>query len=163
MLYFGFGTLYIDLIRAYLLLIEPGNSRNHWNKSLIRGFTSDFADPPFSWAHWAHTAYEAWLGRQGSRAAFSQIQTAPGTYDQDYFTIKVFSVGKSDHRRDVTQGNPLRPSEWGFKIGCFLNVYGDFCTFSCFLLDTKGPNFPMKHFLQMCYAYLLTTLDLCNF
>ena len=28
-----------------------------------------------------HTAYEVWLGRQGSRAAFSKIQTAPGTYD----------------------------------------------------------------------------------
>ena len=28
-----------------------------------------------------HQAYEAWLGRQGSRAAFSKIQTAPGTYD----------------------------------------------------------------------------------
>ena len=28
-----------------------------------------------------HTAYEAWLGRQSSRAAFSKIQTAPGTYD----------------------------------------------------------------------------------
>ena len=28
-----------------------------------------------------HTAYEAWLGRQSPRAAFSKIQTAPGTYD----------------------------------------------------------------------------------
>ena len=44
---------------------------------------------------------------------------------QDYFTIKVCSVGKSDRRRDVTQGNPLRPSEWGFKIGYFPNIYGD--------------------------------------
>ena len=34
---------------------------------------------------------------------------------QDYITIKVCSVGKSDRRRDVTPGNPLRPSEWGFK------------------------------------------------
>ena len=46
MLYLGLGTSRdIDLIRAYLLLIEPGNSRNHWNESLIRGITSDFADP----------------------------------------------------------------------------------------------------------------------
>ena len=28
-----------------------------------------------------HTAYEAWFGRQGSRVAFSKIQTAPGAYD----------------------------------------------------------------------------------
>ena len=46
MLYLGLGTSRdIDLIRAYLLLKEPGNSRNHWNESLIRGITSDFADP----------------------------------------------------------------------------------------------------------------------
>ena len=30
--------------------------------------------------------------------------------EQDYFTIKVCSVGKSDRRRDVTQENLLRPS-----------------------------------------------------
>ena len=30
---------------------------------------------------------------------------------QDYFTNKVYSVGKSGSPRDVTQGNPLRPSE----------------------------------------------------
>ena len=35
--------------------------------------------------------------------------------NQDYFTIKVCSVGKSDRRCDVTQVNPLRPSEWGFN------------------------------------------------
>ena len=29
---------------------------------------------------------------------------------QDYFTNKVCSVGKSGIPRDVTQGNPLRPS-----------------------------------------------------
>ena len=60
---------------------------------------------------------------------------------QDYFTIKVCSVGKSDRRRDVTQGNPLRPSEWGFKIGYFPNNYGNFCTFSCFSLDTEDQIF----------------------
>ena len=56
---------------------------------------------------------------------------------QDYFTIKVCSAGKSDRRRDVTQGNPSRPFEWGFKIGYSPNIYGDFCTFSCFSLDTE--------------------------
>ena len=45
--------------------------------------------------------------------------TSQGFTNQDYFTIKVCSVGISDRRRDVTQGNPLRPSEWGFKIGYF--------------------------------------------
>ena len=63
------------------------------------------------------------------------------TPKQDYFTIKVCSVGKSDRRRDVTQGNPLRPSEWGFKVGYFPKIYGDFCTFSCFSLDTEGQIF----------------------
>ena len=63
------------------------------------------------------------------------------THPQDYFTIKVCSVGKSDRRRDVTQGNPLRPSEWGFKIGHFPNIYGDFCTFSCFSRDTEDQIF----------------------
>ena len=29
---------------------------------------------------------------------------------RDYFTNQVCTVGKSDSRRDVTQGNPLRPS-----------------------------------------------------
>ena len=61
--------------------------------------------------------------------------------DQDYFTIKVCSVGKWDRRRDVTQKNPLRPSEWGFKIGYFPNIYGDFCTFSCFSLETEDQIF----------------------
>ena len=37
---------------------------------------------------------------------------------QDYFTIKVCSVGKSDRRRNVTQGNSLRPSEW-----CFMWIF----------------------------------------
>ena len=58
-------------------------------------------------------------------------------YSQDYFTNKVCSAGKSDRRRYVTQENPLRSSEWGFKIGCFPNIYDDFCTFSCFSLDTE--------------------------
>ena len=59
--------------------------------------------------------------------AFNQIlPTAPGNAScggavrhryQDYFTLKVCSVGKSNRRREVTQGNPLRPSEWGFKQG----------------------------------------------
>ena len=61
--------------------------------------------------------------------------------DQYYFTITVCSVGKSDRHRDVTQGNPLRPSEWGFKIGYFPNIYGDFCTLSCFSLDTEDQMF----------------------
>ena len=61
--------------------------------------------------------------------------------NQDYFTNKVCSAGKSDRRRYVTQGNPLRPSEWGFKIGWFPNIYGDFCTFSCFSLDTEDQIF----------------------
>ena len=60
---------------------------------------------------------------------------------QDYFTIKVCSVGKSDRRRDVTQENPLRPSEWGFKICYFPNIYSDFCTFSCFSLGTEDQIF----------------------
>ena len=61
---------------------------------------------------------------------------------QDYFTIKgLFSIGKLDRRRDVTKGNPLRPSEWGFKIGYFPNIYGNFCTFSCFSLDTEDQIF----------------------
>ena len=64
-----------------------------------------------------------------------------GYNNQDYFTIKVCSVGKSDRRRDVTQGNPLRPSEWGFKIGNFPNIYGDFCTSSCVSLDTEDQIF----------------------
>ena len=64
-----------------------------------------------------------------------------GGQAQDYFTIKVCSVGKSDRRRDVTQGNPLRPSEWGFKIGYLPNIYVDFCTFSCFSLDTEDQIF----------------------
>ena len=34
-----------------------------------------------------------------------------GALIQDYFTNKVCSVGKSDCRRYVTQGSPLRPSE----------------------------------------------------
>ena len=66
--------------------------------------------------------------------------------NQDYFC----SVGKSDRRRDVTQGNSFRPSEW------FLDILRTFTAIfehlgSCFLLDT---NFPMKQFLQMCCVYL---------
>ena len=60
-----------------------------------------------------------------------------GRLGQDYFTNKVCSVGKSDRRHDVTQGNPLRLSEWGFKIGYFPNIYGDLCTLSCFSLVTE--------------------------
>ena len=69
-----------------------------------------------------------------------QDRWTSSTY-QDYFTIKVCSVGKSDRRRDVTQGNPLRPSEWGYKIRYFPNIYGAFCTFSCFSLDTEDQIF----------------------
>ena len=38
---------------------------------------------------------------------------------QDYSTNKVYSVGKSCAPRDVTQGNPLRSSAWGFKMRYF--------------------------------------------
>ena len=80
---------------------------------------------------------------------------------QDYFTIKVCSVGKSDRRSDVTQGNPLRPSESCFKIGYFSSIYGDFCTFSCFSLDTEDQIFNETIFTDV--LCILTTLDLCNF
>ena len=60
---------------------------------------------------------------------------------QDYFTNKVCSVGKSDRRRYVTQGNPLRSFEGGFMIGYFPNIYDDFCKFSCFSLDNEDRNF----------------------
>ena len=33
-------------------------------------------------------------------------------------------------------GKSFTATEWGFKIGYFPNIYGDFCTFSCLLLDT---------------------------
>ena len=98
------------------------------------------------------------IERQRRLCACGQIQTeqhillnCPFTltlrarYSQFSFTnlrarllyYKVCSVGKSDRRRYVTQGSPLRPSEWGFKIGCFPNIYCDFCTFSCFSPDTE--------------------------
>ena len=54
---------------------------------------------------------------------FLVIRAHFGESRQDYFTIKVCSAGKSDRRRDVTQGNPLRLSEWGFKIGYFPNIF----------------------------------------
>ena len=38
-----------------------------------------------------------------------------GTRTQDYSNNKVCSAGKSCAPRDVTQGNPLRPSVWGFN------------------------------------------------
>ena len=80
---------------------------------------------------------------------------------QDYFTRKVCSVGKSDRCRDVTQGNPLRPSEWGFKIGCFPNIYVDFYTFSCFSLDTEDQI--SNEAILTGVLCILTALDLCNF
>ena len=80
---------------------------------------------------------------------------------QDYFTIKVCSVGKSDRRRDVTQGNPLRPSKWGFKIGYFPNIYGDFCTFSRFSLHTEDQIFPWSNFYRCAmYTYGARPLQL---
>ena len=57
---------------------------------------------------------------------------------QDYFTHKVYSVGKSCAPRDVTQGNPLRPSAWGFKMRYFPNIYGDFYALSYFPQDNKA-------------------------
>ena len=70
-----------------------------------------------------------------------QMAAARGKWRQWEDPIKVCSVGKSDRRRDVTQGNPLRLSEWGFKIRYFPIIYGDFCTFSCFSLDTEDQIF----------------------
>ena len=75
---------------------------------------------------------------------------------------KVCSVGKLDRQRYVTQGNPLRPSEWGFKIGCFPNIYGDFYTFSCFSLDTEDLIFRWSKYYRYVLC-ILTALDLCNF
>ena len=72
------------------------------------------------------------MGKGTEAVSGTQLEEA----EQYFFTNKVCSVGKSDRRRYVTQGSPLRSSEWGFKIGCFQNIYGDFCTFSCFSLDT---------------------------
>ena len=67
---------------------------------------------------------------------------------------KVCSVGKSDRRRYVTQGNPLRPSEWGFQMGCFPNIYDDFCTFSCFSLDTEDRIFQWSNSYRfVMYTY----------
>ena len=57
--------------------------------------------------------------------------------NQDYFTNKAYSVGKSDSLRDVTQRHPLRPSEQGFKIIYFSNIHGD-CRFLCiYLLSSR--------------------------
>ena len=75
--------------------------------------------------------------------------------------MKVCSVGKSDRRRDVTQGIPLRPSEWGFKIRYFPNIYGDFCTFSYFSLDTEDQIFQWSNSYR--YAVYTYGVDLCNF
>ena len=67
----------------------------------------------------------------------SNVREAGG-YTQDYFTNKVYSVGKSCAPRDVTQGNPLRPSAWGFKMRYFPNIYGDFFAFNYFPQDNKA-------------------------
>ena len=40
----------------------------------------------------------------------NSIAVNQGRWVQDYFTNKVCSVGKPGIPRDVTQGNPLRPS-----------------------------------------------------
>ena len=60
------------------------------------------------------------------------------TIKQDHFNNKVCSVGESDRRRYVTQGNPLRPFEKGFKIGYFPKIYGDFYIFSWFSQDNES-------------------------
>ena len=57
------------------------------------------------------------LAERGGAQWVSQICLVKGSTWQDYFTIKVCSVGKSDRRRDVIQGNSLRPYEWGPKQG----------------------------------------------
>ena len=59
-----------------------------------------------------------------------------GRYNQDY-SNKVCSAGKSCAPRDVTQGNPLRPSVWGFKMRYFPNIYGDFSALNYFSQDNK--------------------------
>ena len=51
---------------------------------------------------------------------------------------KVYSVGQYCDPRDVTQGNPLRPSAWGFKMRYFPNIYGDFYAFNYFPQDNKA-------------------------
>ena len=48
-----------------------------------------------------HTPYEAWLGRQASRAAFSQIQTASGTVWCDAFGGRHFAF---EGRHGVSAG-----------------------------------------------------------
>ena len=61
-----------------------------------------------------------------------------GTRTQDYSNNKVCSAGKSCAPRDVTQGNPLRPSVWGFKMRYFPNIYGDFSALNYFSQDNKA-------------------------
>ena len=58
--------------------------------------------------------------------------------EQDYFTNKVCSVGKSCAPRDVTQGNPLRPPAWSLKMRYFPNIYGNFSALSYFPQDNKA-------------------------
>ena len=55
-----------------------------------------------------------------------------GLKGQDRIPNKVYSEGKSDSLRDVTQGNPLWPSEEGFKIEYFHNIYGDLYPFQIY-------------------------------
>ena len=77
------------------------------------------------------------LGSNGT-ALQSDDAALRSDYVQDYFTNKVYSVGKSGAPRDVTQGNPLRPSTWGFKMRYFPNIYGDFYALSCFPQNNKA-------------------------
>ena len=50
----------------------------------------------------------------------------------------------------TSHGNPLWPSEQGFKIEHFPNIYGDFYALSCFPQDSKDYIFYEPHF-----AYIL--------
>ena len=74
---------------------------------------------------------ERWYRLQSDNTALQSDDTALGSNDtalhsddaalrsdyvEDYFTNTVYSVGKSGAPRDVTQGNPLRPSTWGFNL-----------------------------------------------
>ena len=50
---------------------------------------------------------------------------------------KVYSVWSLGSHMYITQGSPLQPSELGFMIGYFPNIYSNFYVFICFLQDNK--------------------------
>ena len=80
---------------------------------------------------------------------------------QDYFTNKVCSVGKSCSPRDVTQGNPLRPPAWGFKMRYFSNIYGDFSALSYFPKKTR-PKFHYETLISYVSCILKGTCQPWN-